>query len=243
MLDKHNLQKISPAAVVESNLEWLLGDDLALVRQIIQARIQTPYPLVNEVLHEYAPEYLPRAIIVLGTSRLGRTPQAHRAALAAAIELLHTAVTVHELIPRGDVVVDESQRMMMGSVILIGDYCFSQASTLAASTGNPAVVAAFANALARLSEHRVQVLLESPYQPHHDDAILYAAAAEVGALLAGLPKPLRYALSEAAASFGEVLSDSETSVSEAFLYLESLTKEWPGVKPLSAWLRGHDPMV
>ncbi len=239
--DKRKLQKISPAAVVESNLEWLLGDDLVLVRQIIQERIFTDFPLVNHVLSDYMPEHLPRAIITLGTSRLGHASQESRVSLAAAIEMLHMAVAVHEIIPRGEVAINEQQRVLMGSAILIGDYCFSQASSLAAATGNPAVVAAFADALAQLSERRVQTLIETPHQPHTDDAILYAAAAEVGALLVKLPKPLRYALREAAASFGEVLSDSETSVTEAFLHLESLTKDWPGVKPLSNWLRSHRP--
>ncbi len=239
--DKRKLQKISPAAVVESNLEWLLGEDLALVRQLIQERSQTNYPFVNDVLSDAMPAHLPRAIITLGSSRLGHATQESRVALAAAIEMLHMAVTVHELIPRGEIQVTEQQRMLMGSAILIGDYCFSQASSLAASTGSPAVVAAFSDALARLSERRVQTLLETPDQPHADDAILYAAAADVGALLVGLPKPLRYALREAAASFGEVLTDSETSVVEAFMHLESLTKDWPGVKPLSNWFRSHYP--
>ena len=239
--DKRKLQKISPAAVVESNLEWLLGDDLVLVRQIIQERIFTDFPLVNHVLSDYMPEHLPRAIITLGASRLGHASQESRVSLAAAIEMLHMAVAVHEIIPRGEVSINEQQRVLMGSAILIGDYCFSQASSLAAATGSPAVVAAFADALAQLSERRVQTLIETPHQPHTDDAILYAAAAEVGALLVKLPKPLRYALREAAASFGEVLSDSETSVTEAFLHLESLTKDWPGVKPLSNWLRSHRP--
>ena len=239
--NKRKLQKISPAAVVESNLEWLLGDDLARVRQILQERAQTAYPLVNEVMADVMPEHLTRAMIVLGASRLGHAPRAHRVALAAAIEMLHMAVSVHEYIPRGEVAITEHQRVLMGSAILIGDYCFGQASTLAAATGNPAVVAAFADALAQLSERRVQTLIETPHQPHTDDAILYAAAAEVGALLVKLPLPLRYALREAAASFGEVLTDSETSVTEAILHLESLTKDWPGVKPLTQWLRTHRP--
>ena len=239
--DKRKLQKISPAAVVESNLEWLLGEDLDLVRGLIQERTHTDYPFVDEVLSDVMPAHLPRAIITLGTSRLGHATQENRVALAAAIEMLHMAVSVHEFIPRGEVTITEHQRVLMGSAILIGDYCFSQASTLAASTGNPAVVAAFSDALAQLSERRVQTLIETPHQPHTDDAILYAAAAEVGALLVKLPKPLRYALREAAASFGEVLTDSETSVAEAFMHLEALTKEWPGVKPLSNWLRTHHP--
>jgi hypothetical protein len=64
----------------------------------------------------------------------------------------------------------------------------------------------------------------------------------VGALLVGLPRPLRYALREAAASFGEVLTDSETSVAEAILHLESLTKDRPAARQLTNWLRTHRPV-
>ncbi len=240
--NKRKLEQISPTAVVESNLERLLGDDLELVRKTIQERTQTNYPMVDGVLADAIPEHFPRAIITLGVSRLGHSEQKKRVALAAAIEMLHLAVNVHDFIPRGDVAQTEQNRVLMGSAVLIGDYCFGQASTLAATTGKPEVVAAFSDALARLSERRVVTLIETPYQPHADSAILYAYAAEVGALLVGLPHPLRYALREAAASFGEVLTDSETSVAEAILHLESLTKDRPAARQLANWLRTHRPV-
>jgi geranylgeranyl pyrophosphate synthase len=239
--DKRKLEQISPTAVVESNLEKLLGDDLALVRQTIRERVQTSYPMVDGVLIDAIPEHFPRAIITLGASRLGHSAQEKRVALASAIEMLHLAVSIHDFIPRGEVAITEQNRVLMGSAILIGDYCFGQASILAATTEKPEVVAAFADALAKLSERRVTTLIETPTQPHADSAILYASAAEVGALLVGLPRPLRYALREAAASFGEVLTDSETSVAEAILHLESLTKDRPAARQLTNWLRTHRP--
>jgi len=239
--NKRKLEQISPTAVVESNLERLLGDDLALVRKTVWACTETGYPMVDEVLKEAVPDHFPRAIITLGTSRMGHSEQSKRVALAAAIEMLHLAVSVHDYIPRGEVQATEQNRVLMGTAILIGDYCFGQASILAAKTGKPDVIAAFADALAKLSERRVKTLIETPTQPHTDSAILYASAAEVGALLVGLPMPLRYTLREAAASFGEVLTDSETSVAEAILHLEALTKERPAAKPLASWLRTHGP--
>jgi len=240
--DKRKLEQISPTAVVESNLEKLLGDDLALVRNTIQKRIATNYPLVNDVLSDALPEHLPRAIITLGASRLGHSEQEKRVKLAAAIEMLHLASIIHEYIPRGEVSLNEQNRVLMGSAILIGDFCFGQASILAAETEIPEVVAAFADALARLAEGRVRILLESPSRPYADSAVLYAAGAEVGALLVGLPRPIRYALREAAASFGEVLTDSETSLAEAILHLESLTRGQPAAKSLTNWMRTHRPV-
>jgi len=240
--NKTSLENVSPTAVVESNLEWALGDDLVQVRTRLQSCIQSSYPLVNDLLSERFHSHYPRAMIVLGTSRLGSSDQRSRVSLATAIEMLHLAINVHDAIPRGEVVINEQMRMWLGASILVGDYCFSQASMLAAETGNPAVVKAFSNALSKVSEQRVITLLEKPHQPHTDDAILYASAAEAASLLAGLPRPIRYALSEAAAAFGEVLTDSETSLVEAIARLDTLTKDRPRAKPLVNWLRRRSPI-
>ena len=235
--NKVALERVSPTALVESNLERMLGDDLEAVRQRLQNAIQSGYPLLDDVLASYLHSHYPRAIIVLGTSRLGHTDPHKRVALAAAIEMLHLATNVHDTLPRGEIEANERNRLMVGSAILVGDYCFSKASALAAETENPPVVDAFANALARLSEHRVITLVNSPDMPHADDAILYAAAAEAAALLVGLPRPIRYALREAAASFGEVLTDSETALPEAIARLEALLRDRPVARPFVNWLR------
>ncbi|NOZ72410.1 MAG: hypothetical protein GXP38_10955, partial [Chloroflexi bacterium] len=208
---KISLENISPTAMFESNLEKVLGKDLDLVRQRLQEVLHSGYSASDAFLQAHLHEHYPRAIIVLATSRLGSTPIEKRVALAAAIEMLYMATNVHDIIPRGDLERSDDVRAMLGASILIGDYCFSQASGLAAETEHPAVVAAFANALAQLSERRVITLTETPTLPHADEAILYAAAAESAALLVGLPYPIRYALREAALAFGEVLTDSETS--------------------------------
>ena len=57
------------------------------------------------------------------------------------------------------------------------------------------------------------------------------------ALLVGLPRPIRYALREAAASFGEVLTDSETALPEAIARLEALLRDRPVARPFVNWLR------
>ncbi|NUQ36992.1 MAG: polyprenyl synthetase family protein [Caldilineales bacterium] len=240
--DKSSLERISATAVVESNLEWILGDDLELVRQRIQQACRSAYPLLDDLIAAHLHTHYPRAIIVLGTSRLGHTERSQRVALAAAIELLHLAMNVHDAIPRGEVERSERNRLLLGAAILVGDFCFSQASRLAAETESPAVVTAFADALARLSEQRVRHLLEAPQEAHRDDAVLYVAAAEAAALLVGLPRPIRYALREAAAAFGEVLTDSETALAEAIARLDALLSDRPVARPLMNWLRSRRPV-
>jgi geranylgeranyl pyrophosphate synthase len=237
--EKLVIERVSPTALVESNLEWLLGDDLELVRQRLQQALKTGYPLLDTTLAAYLPAHLPRAIIVLGTTRLGHSEVDKRVALAAAIEMLQMAITLHDAIPRATVEPTEADRMLLGSSILMGDYVFSQASRLAAETDHPAVVAAFAQALAQVAERRVIQLLEHPELPPRDDPILFVAAAEAGALLVGLPRPIRYALREAAASFGEVLTDSEATLREALTRLDALLADRPLAKPLVNWLRSH----
>lgn len=237
--DKTTLERVSPTALVESNLEWLLGDDLALVRQRLQQALGTGYPLLDTTLAAHLPEHLPRAIIVLGTTRLGHSEVGKRVALAAAIEMLHLAVTLHDTLPRDAVEATERNRTLVGSSILMGDYVFSQASRLAAETDHPAVVAAFAQALAQVAERRVIQLLEHPDLPLRDEPILFVAAAEAAALLVGLPRPIRYALREAAASFGEMLTDSEATLREALMRLDALLADRPLAKPLVNWLRSQ----
>lgn len=240
--DIATLERLSPTALVESNLDRILGQDLAQVRHRLHEVLQSGYPLLDELLAGQLHSHYPRAIIVLGTSRLGHTTSSKRVALAAAIELLHLATNIHIAIPRGPLEANERNRLMLGSAILMGDYCFSQASKLAAETENPAVVSAFANALAQLSERHVVTTLETPDLPYTDGAILYAAAAEASALLVGLPRPIRYALREAALAFGEVLTDSETTLVEAISRLDALAPDRPITKPFVSWLRSRLPI-
>lgn len=240
--DAATLERLSPTALVESNLERILGQDLAQVRLRLHQALQSGYPLLDDLLAGHLHSHYPRAIIVLGTSRLGHTDSNKRVALAAAIELLHLATTIHDAIPRGLLEANERNRLMLGSAILMGDYCFSQASRLAAETENPAVVAAFANALAQISERHVITLIETPTLPHHDEALLYAAAADASALLVGLPRPIRYALREAALAFGEVLTDSESTLIEAISRLDALAPDRPITKPFVNWLRSRLPV-
>ena len=119
--DIATLERISPTALVESNLERILGHDLEQVRQRLHEVLKSGYPLLDDLLLAQMHSHYPRAIIVLGTSRLGHTEPPKRVALAAAIELLHLATNVHDAIPRGLLEPSERNRLLLGSAILMGE--------------------------------------------------------------------------------------------------------------------------
>lgn len=107
-------------------------------------------------------------------------PTARVQALAAAVEMLYLAQTIHRRLIRAgatetggttgstscaDTLRDPAfdtadqqtdahtvDKTFLGSTILAGDYCFSRASQLAAETENPQVVAHFAQTLQAISE-------------------------------------------------------------------------------------------
>ncbi len=74
----------------------------------------------------------------------------HRIALAAALEMLNVALSVHQLlVSSAAAALDKS---FIGSAILAGDYCFGRAARLAAQTDNPTIVILFSQALQDFSE-------------------------------------------------------------------------------------------
>lgn len=83
--------------------------------------------------------------------------------LAAALELLHTGLDIHQLLLESDrssppYQAPRDQLSFIGSTVLAGDFCFSRAAQLAARTENPTIVRIFAQALQDVSEERLRAL-------------------------------------------------------------------------------------
>ena len=92
-----------------------------------------------------------------------------RILLAAALEMLHVALGVHQLLVASTVAgLDKS---FIGSAILAGDYCFGRAARMAAQTNNPRIVAIFSQALQDVSEGHLRTFFGG--QPASEDVPAY----------------------------------------------------------------------
>ncbi len=123
-------------------------------------------------------------------------------ALAAAVEMLHTATLVHDdvidgaLLRRGAPTLNAS--WSGGSTVLAGNYMFGTAAQLSAETGNVRVIRIFADTLRVIVDGELRQLLdrfrfdqprESYYQRiYAKTASLFCAATEGAALLSGQPE-------------------------------------------------------
>lgn len=148
--------------------------------------------------------------------------------LATAVEFMHTATLLH------DDVVDESDlrrgraaaRLIWGNQasVLVGDYLLGQAFKMMVETGSVEALRVMANAAAVIAEGEVMQLAASHDTSTTEDAYLrvigaktaplFAAAAEVGAIVAGRPKDEQAALD----SFGRNLGIAFQLVDDALDY-------------------------
>jgi octaprenyl-diphosphate synthase len=82
-----------------------------------------------------------------------------RVSLAAALEMLHIALSIHQLLAAASAT--DLDKSLIGSAILAGDYCFGRAARLAAQTDNPRIVAIFSHALQDISENNLRALFDN----------------------------------------------------------------------------------
>jgi geranylgeranyl pyrophosphate synthase len=125
-------------------------------------------------------------------------------ALAASVELLHTATLVHDdlidhsLFRRGLPTLNAS--WSPGATILTGDYLFARSAELAAETDNVRVVRIFAQTLMIIVGGELQQLFNDghgrvPTREEYQQRIyaktasLFAAGGETGGVLCGAPEP------------------------------------------------------
>ena len=144
-----------------------------------------------------------RPLLTLAAARLCGYAGEHHLRLAATVEFIHTATLLH------DDVVDESRRRRgrptanllwdNKSSVLVGDYLFARAFQLMVETGSLRVLDILANASAVIAEGEVLQLTvaanlatdEATYLQvvRGKTAALFAAACEVGGVIAGAPEP------------------------------------------------------
>ncbi|WP_149587486.1 polyprenyl synthetase family protein [Tabrizicola flagellatus] len=199
--------KVTP----QDRLGALLAEDMAAVNALIRERMASEHaPRIPEVtahLVEAGGKRL-RPLLTLAAARMLGYAGGDHVKLAATVEFIHTATLLH------DDVVDESQRRRgrptanllwdNKSSVLVGDYLFSRSFQLMVETGNLRVLDILANASATIAEGEV-LQLTAAQDLRTDEGIylkvvrgktaaLFAAATEVGGIIAGAPEAVVRAL-------------------------------------------------
>lgn len=161
-----------------------------------------------------AAEPFPLAVVILSAGLpVQDAPEVHerRVFLAAALEMLRIALTIHEalVVSRAP---SQAEKSLVGATILVGDYCFSHSATLAARTNSPYVVEVFSKALKSVSEGRLRSLFSADGQtvePYGEQEELCVAGAQAAVHLAGIASPQSQQLVSAAALVGQTLDRHE----------------------------------
>ena len=207
----------------------LVEADLAGVDDAIRQRLKSAVPLVDQVAEHIIAgggKRLRPLLVVLAGRACGHRP-AHIEA-AAFIEFIHTATLLHD-----DVVDGSSLRRgrytaneVFGNQasVLVGDFVYSRAFQMMASLTSQPVMEIMAEATNVIAEGEVMQLMNA-HDPdtseqryleviYRKTAKLFEAGAEVAAVLAGGPRPLRQAL----AAYGRHLGTAYQLVDDVLDY-------------------------
>lgn len=183
------------------HLSFLLGDDLAQVNAMILKNMESEVPLIPQLAAYLiaAGGKRIRPLLTLACTRIYDDQSVRPFGLAAAVEFIHTATLLH------DDVVDESierrgkssANVVFGNQasVLVGDFLFSRAFQLMVEDGSLEVLRILSTASAVISEGEVLQLssandIETSMERYlkiigAKTAALFAAACEIGPVIAG----------------------------------------------------------
>ncbi|MDH3741780.1 MAG: polyprenyl synthetase family protein [Hyphomicrobiales bacterium] len=208
----------------------LVASDMERVNEAILAHAQSHVEIIPELtahLVNSGGKRL-RPMMTIAAAQLGGYSGDAHIKFATAVEFMHTATLLH------DDVVDESDlrrgrqaaRLIWGNQasVLVGDYLLGQAFKMMVETKNLEALAILANAAAVIAEGEVLQLAVSHDTSTTEDAYLqvigaktaalFAAAAEVGAVVAARPRDEQAALE----SYGRNLGVAFQLVDDALDY-------------------------
>lgn len=184
------------------DLQSLLLEDMNAVNAMILARMESPVAMIPQLAGYLiaAGGKRIRPLMTLAATALygGDMPRAHR--LATAVEFIHTATLLHD-----DVVDDSDERRGQKSAnaiygneasVLVGDFLFSRAFQLMVEDGNLDVLRILSDASAIITQGEIlQLSIQGNLDTSMDDylnvirgktAALFAAACEIGPIVAGV---------------------------------------------------------
>jgi octaprenyl-diphosphate synthase len=208
----------------------LVAKDMARVNEAILLHARSHVDMIPEIaghLISSGGKRL-RPMLTLATAQMGGYRGDSHIKLATAVEFMHTATLLH------DDVVDESHlrrgkqaaRMIWGNQasVLVGDFLLGQAFKMMVETASLESLRVLANAAAIIAEGEVlQLTVQQDTSTTEDaylqiiiakTAALFAAAAEVGPIIAGRPREEQAALE----SYGRNLGIAFQLVDDALDY-------------------------
>ena len=220
----------TPPSVDLSSLRALVDDDLAAVDRTIRARLTSDVSLVNRIA-----EYIIgsggkrlRPLLVLLAARALRHEGDRHVELAVIVEFIHTATLLHD-----DVVDDSHLRRgrstantLFGNeaAVLVGDSLYSRAFQMMVAVEDMRVMQIMARTTSEIADGEVLQLLnrhdpdttEASYLEviRRKTAMLFEAAARLGAVCAGAPPQLE----DAIARFGHHLGTAYQLVDDVLDY-------------------------
>jgi len=183
----------------------LVAADMTRVNSTILARTGSEVTMIPEVANHLISSggKRLRPMLTLAMASLSGYAGEGHVKLAAAVEFMHTATLLH------DDVVDESDmrrgkqsaRMLWGNEasVLVGDFLLGQAFKMMVEVDSMRALEILSNAAATIAEGEVMQLAAAKNTATNEDeylavirgktAELFAAACEVGPVIAGRPKP------------------------------------------------------
>jgi len=220
----------SPQGASIERLTALVASDMERVNTTILARTGSDVTMIPEVANHLISSggKRLRPMLTLAMARLAGYSGEGHIKLAAAVEFMHTATLLH------DDVVDESDmrrgklaaRMLWGNEasVLVGDFLLGQAFKMMVEVGNLHTLDILSSAAAVIAEGEVMQLGAAKNTATNEDeylaviraktAELFAAACEVGPVLAGKDK----AVQAACRSFGMNLGIAFQLIDDALDY-------------------------
>jgi len=199
-------------------LHGLVAHDISAVNQLIVENMQSPVTLIPQLAGHIiaAGGKRLRPMVTLAAARLCGYDGERQRALAACVEFIHTATLLHDdvvdesLLRRGQ----DSANAVWGNQasVLVGDFLFSRAFQLMVADGSLEVLRILSNASAVIAEGEVLQLITTNNTATDEDAYLevircktatlFAAAAEVGAVVAERPEAERQSLADYGMNLG-----------------------------------------
>jgi len=176
-------------------------DDMVKVNELIQDRLYSDVPLINQCGHYIVNSCGKRLrpTLVLLSAGVFSYPGDKHINLAAIIEFIHTATLLHDdvvdasLLRRGQATAN--QRWGNEASVLVGDFLYSRAFQMMVEVGSMEIMKVLADATNMIAKGEVQQLLnrhnhetsEASYLEviNNKTARLFQAAAQVGAIASG----------------------------------------------------------